>query len=188
MPAPSLTDLFNNESNKKFAIRGWQAIGAVERPDQISIVDVGDMQVRICSKYVSQAKPPLYLVVIESVRGENCQIDFALKGYPDLCEGFGDLPPLEMVMAVAERFGITIKVGKEEGKFILTTRVPKIEAQDTNLIQILDPKPKEGMIFALSKLEEIDGVDGITLSLCFALDTGKYVAWLKEKSPHLGYG
>ena len=177
MSEANLSDLFLNECSDKYGIRPTHALQAVDEPDQTSVLQQDGLELRIHSKYVSNARPPFYLVVTEQVHEGKSAIQFALKAYPDLHQDFGNLPPNDMLETIADRFGLPIQVGAKVGKFIWAAKIPINGPGD---ISILRSHAPTGHSFVQQMVLRIDKGPPMNadVAMAYALDTTAYVAWL----------
>src|SRR5262245_18817303 len=95
---------------------------AVARPDQSGIIRAAGVELRLFVRKVVTGRPPLFVLVIARVDGEITTIVAALKIYPDLFDGAENAAPLDLLRAVAERFGMTVTVAGLAGKIFLMQR------------------------------------------------------------------
>src|SRR5262245_59752296 len=117
----------DRESFDRFAgplhISDANAKDAVARPDQSGIIRTEGLELRLFVRNGVAARPPLFVLVIARIDGEITTIVAALKVYPDLFDGAENAAPLDLLRAVAERFGMTVTVAGLPGKIFVMQRV-----------------------------------------------------------------
>jgi len=130
-------------------------------------------------KRVQVAETPLWLLVTGQKKGEDIIVQFALKVYGDLTENCETLPPLQMLAAVASRFGLPFRVGPHEFHFILKQ---EIELEGPGPVPMLQGVNPENHSFVLPGFFRFDKEPKPVARcvLCYCLDTDVYKAWLRQ--------
>jgi hypothetical protein len=106
----------------------------------------------------------------------------ALRVYPDLTEAsIYDMMPLDILKLIADRFGLTMISGSNQGKFFIAEEfpIPKIIISGTQNGYVLIAGVPEGhahrdAIF-WSKADSV-----VRIPLAFAIDTTEYLRWLRN--------
>lgn len=172
-----VSGLFTQEFSKRFGIRSKHALEVVESPDKTDTLEMDGLVLRIHSKYIDKARPSFVLVVVESEREGKRSIDFALKAYPDLATGVEDMGPLAVLRLLAEKFGVLIKVGSTEARFIEKARIPIDHAEDIRLVESIE-NPRGSYIQGMY-LRVDPGPPMIAhCALCLGLRVDEYERWL----------
>jgi hypothetical protein len=107
---------------------------------------------------------------------------FAMRAFPDLCkESLDDLTPLEIVERLVDRFGLTVYVGNNHGKFFREEEihVPKLLVPGVNLAHVIslgNPNIQQGFqSFLLAAQPPF-----VLIALAFCLDVTEYLSWIKR--------
>ena len=176
-----ITDAFKKECAAKFGIRAQHALAVVADPDQTFVLEQNGLTLRIHSKYIEATPPPCFLIVIEQVKENTSSISFALRVYPDLCEGFSQLHPNDMLEAIAERFGVPIRVGESIGKFIWDARIPIANEGDIEIVYAQTPQRGSFVQQMYIKINQGPPMEA-ECALAYCLNTEEYVTWLNHHS------
>ena len=154
---------------------------AIRGHDQVEIVKDGDLELLVHMKWVTQANPPFYLLVLEKPEPSRHLVLWALKAYPALCDGLESLTPLQIVRQVAERFGDTVKVGEKVGKFILHETLVVDDPMNARLVEMLGPMDHSVMMSMFVRPETGER-PCIKVALGFCLNMAAYVRWCQGQS------
>ena len=179
MAEAKITDLFKKECAAKFGIRTQHALAVVANPDQTSVLEQNGLTLRIHSKFIDATRPPCFLIVIEQVKEDTSSISFGLRVYPDLCDDFSQLHPNDMLEAVAERFGVPIRVGEFTGKFIWAAKIAIANERDIALVS--GQTPQSGSFIQQMYIKINQGPPMVAeCALAYCLNTEAYVNWLNQ--------
>ncbi len=151
----------------------------VERPDRTAAIRIEGLELRLFVRKIDVARAPFYLLVLARVDGEATTLLAALKVYPDLRDGAEDLGPLDLLRALAERFGLDVSVAGLPAKFFLIQRVLIGLWQEADLVRVINPggRPFLGQFFF--RVEERPERVAVC-AVAFALDAARYVAWAES--------
>ncbi len=129
----------------RFGIRETHALDVVHQPDQTHTLSIEGLEIRLYSRLISQATPPVVLLVVEALgaAGEFV-ISSAFKVYTDFQPQVETLPPLELLKAIVDRFGLefTIKSvrGSVTSKFLLKQDIPLDSSDLRSAISVPNPE------------------------------------------------
>jgi hypothetical protein len=183
MQEPMVTMSLHTECLEPFEIHVGHAVRTANSPDDSDVVWLGDLALGIHVKRIEASHPPYSLLVIEQIQHEERQLNFALKVFPDLCADFASKTPLEILEAIANRFGVIVRVGRKQAMFFREERIPALGPGD---IEVLGESTERAR---LNRIPQIYcGVDEgsspmANCALAFCLDVPKYKAWLRTHRP-----
>jgi hypothetical protein len=103
-------------------------MAAIEHPDRpVDRFAWGNWIIKICTHPAGNKSTGEWTDVVGiGLNGEIRTILFAFQVFPDLCETpIKDLSPLQMVGALAERFGHVLTIGKKSGKLVVQEDFPR---------------------------------------------------------------
>lgn len=172
-----VTELLEKKCLRPFEINLEHALEAADYPDRTEVIERDRLTLRVHLKRIDAGQPPYHLIVVEQIQQGERRGNYALKAYPDLCEDFESKSPLEIIQAIADRFGVNIKIGQRRGKFIFEERIPVKGL--TNIVSAEADKRSRHK-FTLQLYCRIDeGPPKMAdCALGFCLDVTKYTAWL----------
>jgi hypothetical protein len=171
-----------------FGFTANRIMAAIERPDrEPDRIAWGDWFVRVGAKAsgndaIGERTDVVGLALSGGVR----QIVFAFEAFPDLCEApIEGLHPLQIVEALAERFGFAMTIGGKTGttgKFFLKetiTRPPR-RPRGRPIRDYLDVKyPKDETPFIVRLDDADDRIIQVTLAFC--ISQREYGRWVENQ-------
>lgn len=180
MSEPLIPDSFKNICSETFGIRSSHVLDAVKSPNNVEVIKVNGLNLRVYLKHITLTRPPISLVIIERVANETKTIDFALKAYANLTSDIYVKTPLEIIELIAERFGLYIQIGQKRAKFIIHEKIPIDRAQEKiRVAEGANPKNHNFVQQFYCKIE-VGPPMVMNCALCYCLDIDDYVSWLKN--------
>ncbi len=169
----------------RFGIRETHALDVVHHPDQTHTLSIEGLEIRLYSRLISQPAPPVVLLVIEALgpTGEFV-ISSAFKVYNDFQPQVETLPPLELLKAIVDRFGLefTIKSvrGSVTSKFLLKQDIPLDSSDLRSAISIRNP---ENHTFASEVFVKLDQGALLTMkcAMMFVVDLTAMKSYLRSR-------
>jgi hypothetical protein len=180
---PMVTMSLHRECLEPFEIHESQALITANLPDDSDVVWQGDLALGIHVKRIPSSHPPYSLLVIEQVLHGERQLNFALKVFPDLCPDFANKAPLEILEAVANRFGIIVRVGRKQAMFFSGERIPALGPGDIEVFGEATERARLNRIPQIYCGVEEGPSPMANCALAFCLDVPKYKAWLRAHRP-----
>jgi hypothetical protein len=183
MQEPMVTMSLHRECLEPFEIHERHAVRAVNSPDDSDVVWQSDLALGIHVKQMASSHPPYSLLVIEQIQHGERQLNLVLKVFPDLCPDFASKAPLEILEAIANRFGIVVRIGRKQAMFFREERIPALGPGDIEVFGETTERAR------LNRIPQIYcGVDEgpppmANCALAFCLDVPKYRAWLRTHKP-----
>ena len=179
MQESMITLSLERECLEPFEIHVAHAVRTVNHPDRTDTVWQGDLALRVHLKRVEPSQPLYYLIVIEQVQGEERQLNIALKVFPDLCSDFGSKSPLEILEAIANRFGVVVRIGRKQATFFLEESVPVAGPGDIEVLGETTERARRNRIPQIyCRIDEGPPMMA-NCALGFCVDVAKYKAWLR---------
>ena len=174
-----LTLALERECLEPFEIHVGHVLKTVSQPDQTDTVWQGDLALRVHLKRIEPSHLPEFLLVIEKVQGAERQVTIALKVYPDLCEGIGAISPLEVLTAIANRFGVVVRIGQKQSLFFLEESIPTTGPGDIEVLGESTERAQRNRLPQIFCRIDPGSPAMANCALGFCLDKVKYKAWLR---------
>lgn len=192
------TDLFNNESKRKFNISNQDVYEALNKPDKKELLDMPQIERSLVGVSSSdefkvffylkhmvkmEAKPYLLIATRELKEGTTF-VDFALKIYPDFIDRIDELQPIEILKKLADKFGLMMRISNQYSKFIFEELIPlKVDFNQTNIVSIENPKNHSFVQSIFVKIDKSKSV--IICALAFCIDSSRYATLLNARERKL---
>ena len=160
-------------------IRPGHAIDAVAYHDQVEVAHFADLDpVTLHLKFIPKAKPPSYLLVLEEPQGANTALTDIFRLYDDFDLPLDEQTPLEILSAVAQRFGLEVTIGDQTEKFFLRKRIP-MSSLDPRKAIVLHKPPEGHAAGGMTRFMFVENDPYELLAgLVYALDLTRYLAYL----------
>ena len=129
-----LGDAYNQEFKSRFSITEDNIFSTYNEPDSFQDLEIG---VRLSIKRVSNQKQKSYLLLCTQRKDNYCLFGFSCWVPEKL---IFSSKPLDTLQAFADLFGLKIKVGNKEGKFIFKAKT-LLDSRLLNpfqLVEVLD--------------------------------------------------
>lgn len=168
------TDLYVNECERKLKINRNEVMQAYVNPDkQQKLVSQG-LLLRLYTKRLE--KYHLLLQCHEQDSG-NFFVDLAFKVKDDIVGDDGE--PLQILEELISRFGLTVRVGNQQKKFIYNEMVPVSQsARPQTIIQVINPANHSFIQSAWFRLVDQPGQRFAQCALVFCLDSTTYSTYV----------
>jgi hypothetical protein len=183
MQEPMVTMSLHTECLEPFEIRIEHAVRTANSPDDSDVVWLGDLALGVHVKRIEASHPPYSLLVIEQIQHEERQLNLALKVFPDLCDDFASKTPLEILEAVADRFGVVVRIGRKQAMFFHEERIPALGPGDIEVFGEATERARRNRIPQIYCGVDEGPPPMANCALAFCLDVSKYKAWLGTHKP-----
>lgn len=173
------TDLFNKESRDKFQITEAQVQQAITSPDEQETANFDELELRLYVKQIPHGGGKCYLLVCTRWDSGNLFVDLAFRILPELVDEAKTLSPIILLQQLAQKFGLTIRIGQQLNKFIFRERIPmKSPFEPTKLVEIINPDNHSFMQSIFIKIEQQGGENIANCALAYCIDSDSYLSWL----------
>jgi hypothetical protein len=179
------TELYQRECENRFGVTREKVREAIASPDSEQRLTSQGLTLILYSK---KTGPDRHIVVITHVQGQDLMVDLAFPILPELAgeaeggsggvAGAGAALPLHLVQALALKFGLPVRVGERETKFIYNEVIPVSSMDPKKAIRIASPdnRPLVSCIW-VRMLQNSMGFLA-QCALVFCLDSQAYAGWL----------
>jgi len=174
------SDLLKNEYLKKFNITKEEVIETLSGPDEVKKISL-----RLFDELIFYLKKhqDYFLLVDGRLKGDNFTTNNAYKIYPSLMKEFDTKEPLQVLEKFAQKYGLSMKIGGFEEKFIAGDSFPVGIGQDPqNMINILNPQNhtfSKSMMMIVRNEGQFQHID---VSIAYCIDTTEYLKYLSDNS------
>jgi len=175
------SDLFKNESSKKFNISEEEVRQTITGCDNYKRINLGpNHQILI---YLKKLSTGYYLLVDCQLKGDQNVVQNAYKIFPDLFSEFESDEPMIVLEKFAQKFGLTIQIGTNEEKFIAGDSFPvDTSQQQQNIVKILNPTNHSFTQSMMIRMRDEVGAKFVDISLAYCIDTHEYLNYLSNNS------
>jgi len=175
------SDLFKNESSKKFNITEEEVRQTITGCDDYKRINLGSNQQILI--YLKKLSAGYYLLVDCQLKGNQNIVQCAYKIYPDLFAEFASNEPMIVLEKFAQKYGLTIQIGNHEEKFTAGDSFPAGTAQSTqNIVRILNPSNHSFIQSMMIRMRDEGGLKYVDVSLAYCIDTTEYLNYLSANS------
>ena len=152
-------------------------------PDAQDVVQLDDLLLCFFVKREAQPEGGTYLLVCTRKKEDNWFVDLSFRILPDLVDSVRTLEPLVLLQGLAQRFGLTIRVGRQLNKFIFREVIPLKgwNGDPTKLVEVINPSNHQFIQYMNIRIEQRDGFNMANVALAYCIDTEEYLAWLSGK-------
>jgi hypothetical protein len=170
-------DLYTKESKQEFNISPEEAADAIRKNNRYQrIVLEGGKSVFLFA-YIPPKKNDAYLLVYANEEGDKLVVMWAFMISTSLCPEIHLLSPLQILERFAGQFGLPLRVGQLESKFILAHRIEVTGS--AKVFEIVNPENHDFMTCFLLRIDKVDKHSFANCRLMFCIDKPQYLTWLK---------
>jgi hypothetical protein len=174
------TDVFRDVCRDQLGIREEYVRQAIRSPDALTEAKQDDLDWMFFGKKRIRGKEELYLIVCVGHEGGDYVVYSAFPVRPDLVAETGSLDPLVLLQGLAQRFGLSIRIGSLLGKFIMQATVPVMTDDPAKLVEIRNPLNHSFAQAMCVRIRQTgDGKLLADIALAYCIDVNTYTAWLK---------
>jgi hypothetical protein len=177
-----IVDFFKNHHQKDFGITDDEIELTVRDPATKKVLKALGGKPKIL--FLRRVDNGTYILIDSTwvPKTQTVEVGLALRLFDHNIEQAGSNDPLIVLQDLVMKFGMTLKVGDQQNKFIYQSTFdvdPKISKVD--VFKIVGEKKGKLYIYALGFEYHKRGDTAIAqVSLAYALDREKYVGWLRE--------
>jgi hypothetical protein len=180
------TEQYVRESQQQFKISPEMVVDAIRRNNRYhQILLEGGNPDYLFARLPTGDQSSYILVYASESSRDRLAVLWAFRVPTDLCPEIHLLNPLHILSKFAEKYGLLIRIGDIESKFILAHRV-QVSSQDTS--KVFSIVGKEGHDCGTYFLLRVNPVGDHFIADCrlmFCIDKTLYLSWLKEAKREL---
>lgn len=173
---PLFTDLFHKEYEQKFDISEEMVRQTLSSPTRRQKLLASGVEF---SLYLKKMNPD-YLLVLSDVRGGDMTINAAYWLKPDLVGDVSPPDPLPLLQLLASRYGLTIRIGQEQGTFIHNALIPVDSTNARQIVKINNPENHSFQQNFWIRIIPNQGGSLAQVALAYCLDTYEYLKWIRQ--------
>jgi len=179
----TFSDIFNHEVAENFGIKKELVQQVLDNPESESRVVLDELILGFYIKRVVIDKKDYCLLVCTRIQDNSIFVDLAFKILPELVITIKTVEPIIVLQELAQKFGLSIRIGSQLNKFIVRETIP-IEkgVETTNIVNIINPKNHSFLQSIYLKIQQQNDTQLINCAIAYCIDTDKYRAWLQGNS------
>ena len=170
------TKLFKKECENRNGITRSNVREALTRPDREQRLASQGLTIIMYSKRMKKGD---YLLVNTHVNGKDMMVDLAFRVRKDFVEQTGTDLPFPLMRALAHRFGLPVRVGEHESRFIYNEVIPVSNPDVRKAVRI--PNPEKSRLISTIWIRMLRNNLGLLAqcALVFCIDARAYGSWLR---------
>lgn len=170
------TELFQRECEGRFGMTREVVRDAIAQPDREQrLSSQGLTLVLYCKKAPGSED---CIVVNTHVQGQDLMVDLAFRLRKELVEEAKTTLPFPLMQALALKFGLVVKVGERETKFIYNEVIPVPSRDVKQAMRINNPENRPLISSIWMRMLQNDLGFLAQCALVFCIDSQAYGAWL----------
>ncbi|GEM_PF-6890231 len=170
------TELFQKECENRFDITRDAVRDAIAQPDKEQRLSSQGLTLILYSKKTPGSDD--YFVVNTHVQGQDLIVDLAFRLKKELVEEAKTDLPFPLMQALALRFGLPVKVGERETKFIYNEVIPVASKDIKQAMRISNPMDRPLISAIWMRMLQNDLGFLAQCALVFCIDSKAYNEWL----------
>jgi hypothetical protein len=173
------TELFQRECENRFGVTRDLVRDAIAQPDKEQRLASQGLTLILYSKKIPGSDD--YLVVSTHVQGQDLMVDLAFRLKKDLVDEAKTTLPFPLLQALALQFGLPVKIGDREGKFVYNEIIPTTSRDVKKVLRINNPdgRPLVSSIWVRMLQNNMGFL--AQCALVFCIDSQAYASWLEKK-------
>lgn len=169
------TELFQKECEGRFGITRDAVRDTIVQPDKEQRLTTQGLTLILYSKQFAGSD---YLVVNTHVQGQDLMVDLAFRLKKELVDEAKTTLPFPLMQALALRFGLVVKVGDRESKFIYNEVIPVPSKDIKQAMRIGNPDNHSLVSSIWMRMLQNDLGHLAQCALVFCIDSQAYGEWL----------
>ena len=171
------TELFQKECEGRFGITRDAVRDAIAQPDKEQRLMTQGLTLILYNKQFAGSD---YLVVNTHVQGQDLMVDLAFRLKKELVDEAKTTLPFPLMQALALRFGLVVKVGERESKFIYNEVIP-VPSRDIKQAMCISNPDNHPLVSSIwMRMLQNDLGHLAQCALVFCIDLQAYGEWLAE--------
>lgn len=168
------TELFQRECEGRFGITRDAVRDAIAQPDKEQRLATQGLTLIMYSRQFGSD----YLVVNTHIQGQDLMVDLAFRLKKEMVDEAKTTLPFPLMQALALRFGLVVKVGERESKFIYNEVIPVPNRDIKQAMRISNPENHPLVSSIWMRMLQNDLGHLAQCALVFCIDSQVYGEWL----------
>lgn len=169
------TELFHKECEGRFGMTRDLVRDAIAQPDKEQRLASPGLVLILYSKKIPGSDD--YLLVSTHVQGQDLMVDLAFRVKKELAEEAKTVLPFLLMQALALKFGLPVKVGDKESKFIYNEILPVTSTDIKKVVRIQNPEGRPLVSSIWVRMLQNDMGPMAQCALVFCIDMQAYASW-----------
>lgn len=180
------TDQYVKEAQQEFKISPETAVEAIRQNNRYQKILLENGNPDYLFAHIPAGDQSTYILVYASERSpERLAVLWAFRIPTDLCPEIHLLSPLQILSKFAGKYGLLVRIGDIESKFILAHKVQVSSQDPSKLFSIVGKEGQDCSAYFVLRVNPVDDHFVADCRLMFCVDKPLYLSWLKETKPEL---
>lgn len=172
------TELFQKECEDRFGMTRDVVRDAIAQPDKEQRLASQGLTLILYSKKIPGSGD--HVIVSTHVQGQDLLVDLSFRLKKEMVDEAKTTLPFPLLQALALRFGLPVKIGDREGKFVYNEIVPTASRDIKKVLRISNPDGKPLVSSMWVRILQNDMGFLAQCALVFCIDSQAYASWLEE--------
>ncbi|HVX02831.1 MAG TPA: hypothetical protein VHA09_06725 [Nitrososphaera sp.] len=172
------TELFQKECENKFGMTREVVRDAIAQPDREQRLESQGLTLILYSKKLPGSDDRL--IVSTHVQEQHLLVDLAFRLKKEMVDQAKTTLPFPLLQALALRFGLPVKIGDRESKFVYNEILPTTSQDIKKVLRIGNPENKQLVSSIWVRMLQNRMGFLAQCALVFCLDSQAYQAWLEK--------
>ncbi len=173
------SDLYNNEIAPTVCRDLIEQV--ISNPDKQYSTTLGDQQSILYTKYLmDESGNPYYLLVACRVKDNLCDVDLAFVMLSELVNNIDTIEPIDLLRTFVNRFGLDIKIGYTQNKFIHHQTFWVDTTNPTKIVEILNPDNHPFIQVMWFKVDKHGHRGKLDVHMAYCIEKENYLKWIKD--------
>lgn len=181
----NFSEQYKSLVSSKTAIGYSACRSAVEDFDQFHTVNLEDgdgrREILLFTKQSKKKKTDLLDLVVVHQHDHELYAADSYRVDSRLGDDLFDLPPLEVLKRIIEKFGLEVTVGKKKGKFFLRETMAVASGRTSNLVGVKAPPRVPYHMYAAFRSRIDQGKMKVDVAMAYCIDDKKYRGWSSRR-------
>lgn len=170
------TELFQKECEGRFGVTRDLVRDSISQPDKEQRLASQGLTLILYSKKVPNSDD--YLVVNTHVQGQDLMVDLAFLIKKALADDAKTTLPFQLMQVLALKFGLAVKVGERESRFIYNEIIPVSSRDIKKVLRIQNPDGRPLVSAIWVRMLQNDMGMMAQCALVFCIDMQAYASWV----------
>lgn len=172
------TQLFRKECEGRLGITRDLVRDTIAQPDKEQRLASQGLTLIMYSKKFPKSDD--FLVVNTHVQGQDLMVDLAFRAKKALVEEAKTASPFQLMQALALKFGLPIKVGDRESRFIYNEVIPVSSTDIKKVLRIQNPDGRPLVSSMWVRMLQNSMGPMAQCAMLFCIDTQAYSSWAEN--------
>ena len=173
------TELFQKECENRFGVTRDAVRDAISQPEKEQRLASQGLTLILYSARIPGSDD--HLVVSSHVQGTDLMVDLAFRLKKELVDEAKTTLPFPLLQALALRFGLPVKIGDRESKFVYNEVIPTTSRDIKKVLRISNPDGRPLVSSMWVRMLQNSMGFLAQCALVFCIDSRAYSSWLEKQ-------